>query len=71
MKQKRKRVEKSTLGIIIQHEDPSKIGRVIRIPKKQMEEPDKINSKKKNVFLNPDHEEIMKHYKKYEKKNMR
>jgi len=73
MKQKRKGVEKSTLGIIIQHEDPSKIGRIIRIPKKQMAELDKINSKKKkkNVFLNPDHEEIMKHYKKYEKKNMR
>jgi hypothetical protein len=71
MIQKRKKVEKFAFGIIIQHEDPSKIGRIIRIPKKQMEELDKINSKKRNIFLNPDNEEIIKHYRRYEKRNKR
>ena len=64
---KQKRTRKLTLGIIIQDEDPSKIGRIIRITKKQMNELDK-NSKKINVFLDPKCEEIMDYYNKYEKR---
>ncbi|MEM3369506.1 MAG: hypothetical protein QXE90_01485 [Candidatus Micrarchaeia archaeon] len=69
-----KRKRKEVLGIIISSDDKRDIGRIVKFSPKKVEIIDERNSKKskRQDFLNPAHEEIMKVYNKfYSKKNFR
>ncbi len=69
-----KRKRKEVLGIIISSEDKRDIGRIVKFSPKKLEVIEEKNSKrrKRQDFLNPAHEEIMKVYNKfYSKKNVR
>ncbi|MCX8202483.1 MAG: hypothetical protein N3G74_01605 [Candidatus Micrarchaeota archaeon] len=61
----KKRKRKEVLGIIISSEDKRDIGRIVKFSPKRLDKIEKRSKIKREDFLNPAHEEIMKLYKRY------